>query len=74
MKVCFATDLEGRLLRRYKRFFADIEQCADDSALRLLAHEMREEEQDHIAMVEKALAQAPSDHVDWPAALARGPR
>ena len=55
--------------RRAEAFFADVQAAADDPALRALAAEMRAEERDHIAMVERALAQSPADRVDWAALL-----
>jgi len=56
---------------RAETFFAEIEATADDPALRTLAAEMRGEEKDHVAMVRRALAQSPSDRVDWAALLGK---
>lgn len=55
--------------RRAEQFFADVEHAAADPALRALAAQMRDEEQDHIAMVQRALAQAPAERVDWATVL-----
>ncbi|HUK03486.1 MAG TPA: ferritin family protein [Burkholderiales bacterium] len=55
--------------RRAEHFFEEVQQSARDPALRDLAAEMRLEEQDHIAMVLRALAQAPAERVDWAAVL-----
>ena len=55
--------------RRAEHFFADVRKSARDPALRALAAEMQAEEQDHIAMVLRALSQAPAERVDWAAVL-----
>lgn len=55
--------------RRAEHFFDAVQQAASDPALRDLAAQMRLEEQDHIAMVLRALAQAPAERVDWAAVL-----
>lgn len=53
--------------RRAQQFFATVQATAGDAALRALAQEMAAEEQEHVAMVEQALARAPEGRVDWAA-------
>jgi rubrerythrin len=53
--------------RRAHEFFATVQATAGDPALSALAQEMAAEEQEHIAMVERALERAPQEGVDWAA-------
>ena len=60
-----ALDIALDAERRAQQFFAGVRATADDPALRALAQEMAAEEQEHIAMVERAMARTPDVRVDW---------
>jgi rubrerythrin len=51
--------------RRAQAFFAELARCAGDEALRQMAREFAEEEAEHAARLERALAAEPDARVDW---------
>ena len=56
--------------QRAQAFFLRVQRVAQDPTLRTLAREMALEESNHVALVERALAQIPQAIPDWDALLA----
>lgn len=55
---------------RARDFFRAVAAGTDDAALREFALEMAEEEVEHAARLERALAHEPNPHIDWEQVLA----
>jgi rubrerythrin len=51
--------------QRARDFFLAVAAETDDPALRAFAQEMAEEEVEHAARLERALAHEPNPHIDW---------
>lgn len=51
--------------RRAQAFFTELAESADDEALRQMARQFAEEEAEHAARLERALAAEPDPRIDW---------
>lgn len=66
-RIALEVALDAEL--RAQDFFDHVRRQAADPALRLLADEMAAEEREHVAAVERLIAQTPDGKVDWNAVI-----